>query len=127
MGRTKSKSQIKASGNGTQSHGSQASKENICWAGSLDTLLSFQMRDEHNERWKPGAKLACGKRWAKAISINHLDRDGSKTKAHVEQLVSRWRSASKMMSSGWGTITKRIKKDGEWVTLKYLLRTNLNL
>ena len=87
MGRPKSKN-FEASGNGnTQS--SQTSKENICWAGSLDTLLVFQMRDEYNERWKPGTKLACGKRWAKAISIDHLDRDGSKTKAHIEQLVSR--------------------------------------
>ena len=35
--------------------GSQ-SKENISWAGNLDTLLAFQMRDEYHAKWKPGKK-----------------------------------------------------------------------
>ena len=26
------------------------SKENITWAGNLDTLLAFQLRDEYNEK-----------------------------------------------------------------------------
>ena len=37
------------------------SKENITWAGNLDTLLGFQMRDEYNQKWKSGRKVACGK------------------------------------------------------------------
>ena len=50
--------------------------------------------------------MACG---AKALSIDcivfaidHLDKDGTKTKAHVEQLINRWKAATKMMGAGWG-------------------------
>ena len=39
------------------------SKENITWAGNLDTLLAFQLQDEYNEKWKPGGK-------------EHVERDG---------------------------------------------------
>ena len=52
------------------------SKENITWARNLDTLLAFQMRDEYNEKWKPRRKVACGKRWGKALGIDHLDKGG---------------------------------------------------
>ena len=61
-----------------QSQGPSHSKENITWAGTLHTRLIFQMKEEHYERWKPGRKVACGKTWAKALSIDHLDKDGTK-------------------------------------------------
>ena len=60
--------------------------------------------------------MPCGKRWARALSIDHLHKDDTKTKAHVEQLISRWKVATKMMGAGWGDKTSRIKKDGEWVS-----------
>ena len=40
---------------------------------------------------------------------------------HQRKLVSRWRTAKKMMNSGWGDKTREIKRDGEWVRICELL------
>ena len=78
------------------------SKENIQWV------------EEEWDKWRPGAKVGCGKRWGKAIGIEALDKDGTKTKAHVEQLISCWKSAKTITGSGWGD---QVKRDGKWVSL----------
>ena len=101
-------------GPGLDAGSGPSQKENIVWAGALDTLLAYKMKDEYKDHWKPGRKVSCAKRWAKALAIE--DKDGLKTKAHVEILVARWKVASiAMMGTGWGDKTKRVKKNGEWV------------
>ena len=101
-------------------------KENITWAGNLDTLSAFQTKEGYQEGWKPGRKVTCRMKWAKALGMDHLDRDGTKTKAHVEQLVNRWKATSKMMTTGWSDKTRKIKKDGQWVSLEPMMRTIAN-
>lgn len=114
------------SGEGANIGSSQSVKENIQWAGSLDTLLAYQMKAEW-DRWRPGSKVICGRRWAKAIGIEVLDKDGTKTKAHVEQLIGRWKSAVKMMGTGFGDQSKRMKKNGEWVSTYDCILNVINL
>ena len=90
---------MRATDSGTNSGTQSQLKEKIQWAGSLDTLLAYWMKEEQDQ-WKPGSKVSCGKRWAKAIGIEMSDKDGTKTKAHkahVEQLVMRWKSATSMV------------------------------
>lgn len=52
-------------------------KENITWAGNL---VAF--RDVYYKKW-PGNKVAWQKEWIKAWAIDHLDKDGTKTEAHL--------------------------------------------
>jgi len=68
------------------------------------------------EEWDTWKLEQSGKRWAKALGIEALDKDGTKTKTHVEQLISRWKSATLMMGTGWGNKSRKVKRDGEWVT-----------
>lgn len=101
------------------------SKENIQWAGSLDTQLVYRMKEEWGQ-WRPGEKVSCGKRWAKAIGVDMLDKSGTKTKAHVEQLVNRWKSATVMMGAGCGNKTRMVKMNGQWVSKSFVSNHTLS-
>jgi hypothetical protein len=80
-------------------------KKNIIWKGHLNKSLARILCDKHKEYHSPGGKKKIDycREWAHELGIGDRDRDGQKTKQHIDGMLSEFKAAmDRSMSTGFG-------------------------
>ena len=108
MGR---RSSIQQSQRDTRSSTQQSQRDttgtSIKWSGHLSKMLAYKMKDEYKEKFLTGNKIQVSKQWAVELGIRLKDEKGEKTKAHVHQLLKKYKDAKELqLKTGWGDTTK---------------------
>jgi hypothetical protein len=80
-------------------------KKNIIWKGHLNKSLARILCDKHKDYHSPGGKKKIDycREWAHELGIGDRDRDGQKTKQHIDGMLSEFKAAmNRSMSTGFG-------------------------